>query len=729
MRGGTRLGLIALLLQGLAGCANAPVDNGARSIAEGRVEEGLKQMEEAAKAPQRGTAYTNYIVQRNAVSAALLRDADRLRAIGDLDGAEASLHAVLRIDTANDPARSGLATVQRTRVLQGRVQDAQAALRSGDVAGAERVVKAVLAEDSTLREARALMKVIADQQSDLDAAPPKLREALQRQISLELRDAPIGSIFEIISSRGNINFVIDRDVKIDARSSVFVKDTSLDDVIRILLLTNQLERKILNGNSLLIYPATHGKQRDYQELVMRSFYLANADAKQTASMIRALVKTRDIFVDDKLNLVIMRDTPDAVRLAEQLVATQDLGEPEVMLDLEVLEVSSTLVKDFGIRFPDQIGIYGITPQNLMPDLVPLNGVRLRAFAANPLLLLNLSKQDGSTNILANPRIRVKNREKAKVHIGERVPVITTTSTANVGVSSSVSYLETGLKLDVEPNIFLENEVAIKVQLEVSNILEQLSVSGTIAYRLGTRNAATTLRLRDGETQMLAGLIDSEDRKTYNSVPLVGELPVLGRLFRNDNVNGVKTEIVLLVTPHIVRNITRPDLVRAQFASGTDAVPGATPVRIASNGGQLTLNAGTGGPAMATAAGPAPATGPDLQIAVTAPAEVKAGQEFAVVLSMPAGSTAAAATVQLTYDPSVLKPVGIAPAPDSIKAPDIAQLAVDVATQGIGGVPPPPTQVRFQSIAAASTQTEIGMLVLRSTRRVEVPGILSVSVVK
>ena len=131
-----------------------------------------------------------------------------------------------------------------------------------------------------------------------------------------------------------------------------------------------------------------------------------------------------------------------------------------------------------------------------------------------------------------------------------------------GVSSSVSYLETGLKLDVEPNIYLEDEVAIKVQLEVSNILEQLNVSGTVAYRLGTRNAATTLRLRDGETQVLAGLISSEDRKNFAKLPYAGDLPVLGRLFRSDDIAGTKTEIVLLITPRILRYLARPYTVQA-----------------------------------------------------------------------------------------------------------------------------------------------------------------------
>ena len=718
-----------VLLALLAGCATAPAPeaDGARLIAEGRLEEGLALMEQAAKAqPNRKELYSSYLVQRNSVTTLLLRDADRMRTLGDLDAAEAYYRSVLRLDPTSDLARAGLAAVARARVQQARVREGQAALQAGDLARAEQAARAVLAEDANQREARALAKAVGELQSNTDAAPPRLREALQRPVSLELRDVPLSTIFEILSRTGDINFVIDREVKVDARSSVFVRDSSIEDVLKILLVTNQLERKILNGNSLLVYPATQGKQREYQELVVRSFYIANADAKQTAAMIKAMVKTRDIFVDDKLNLVIMRDTPEAVRLAEQLVATQDLGEPEVMLDLEVLEVSSTLIKDLGVQYPGQIAVQGMYANGTIPDAFQIgtSGSRLRAFVANPVLLLNLSKQDGSTNILANPRIRVKNREKAHVHIGERVPVITTTSTANVGVSSSVNYLETGLKLDVEPNVFLEQEVAIKVTLEVSNILEQLNVSGTVAYRLGTRNAATTLRLRDGETQVLAGLINNEDRKTVQGVPYASDMPLLGRLFRSEDTRGSKSEIVLLVTPHIVRNVMRPELVRPQFSSGTEAVPGAPPLRIG-NAGRLVYSAGSGGPTVAAAA---PASSPELQVAVIAPAEAKMGSEIALAMSLPSGTDAATASVRVTYDPAVLKPVGIAPAP-GFSAPDQAQILVDVSTSGVAGLPPVPTQVRFQVIAPAPTSTELDLLVERSSRKVNIPRTLNVAVVK
>jgi len=736
----SRVSLATIALALLAACTTtstpeqARPEDSARLIAEGRIEEGLALMEQNVKAhPRDRDLYAEYQVKRNGIIHLLMRDADRQRSLDNLDAAEANYRLILRIDPQSDPGRSGLDAVNRARVQIARLQEGQSALQAGDLVRAEQVTRLVLSEDPNNRDARALARAVTARLSDTDATPAKLREAFKRVVTLELRDAPLATIFSILSKSGDINFVLDRDVKTDARTSIFVRDSSIEDVLKILLTTNQLSRKVLNDNSLLIYPATQSKQREHQELVMRSFYIANAEAKQTAAMIKAMVKTKDIFVDDKLNLVIMRDTPEAVQLAEQLVATQDLGEPEVMLDLEVLEVSSSLAQTLGIEYPTQIGVYGADATGTIADKAQLTGpgriTNLRAFTTNPLMLLNLSKNDGTSNILANPRIRVKNREKARVHIGERVPVITTTSTANVGVSSSVNYLETGLKLDVEPNVFLDQDVAIKVELEVSNILEQLNVSGTVAYRLGTRNAATTLRLRDGETQVLAGLIDNEDRRSNTGVPGASDMPVLGRLFRNEGITGAKSEIVLLVTPHIVRNVKRSELVRAQFPAGTDAVPGAAPLRVGRMN-RMEISAGDGGPALAPAK---PAAAPttssrqgSLEIAVDAPPEVKVGDTVTLDLKLPEGTTAANAKVQITYDPAVLKPVGAA----AESGGDQGQLTLDLSTSGIAGGPPSkPGSARFQVLSKKPTSTDIDMLVVESNARVSVPRTFSLSVVQ
>jgi general secretion pathway protein D len=208
---------------------------------------------------------------------------------------------------------------------------------------------------------------------------------------------------------------------------------------------------------------------------------------------------------------------------------------------------------------------------------------VRLSFTDPLFLFSLRQQDDRTSVLANPRIRVKNKEKARIHIGDRVPVITTTAAATGGfVSESVSYLDVGLKLEVEPLIYLDDEVGIKVALEVSNIAREVRglTSGTLTYQIGTRNAATTLRLRDGETQILAGLISDEDRRSASRVPGLGDLPVIGRLFSQTRENSVKTEIVLLITPRLVRTLARPEVRAVEFAAGTEASGGAGTFTIA-----------------------------------------------------------------------------------------------------------------------------------------------------
>jgi general secretion pathway protein D len=202
---------------------------------------------------------------------------------------------------------------------------------------------------------------------------------------------------------------------------------------------------------------------------------------------------------------------------------------------------------------------------------------VRLTFTDPFFLLTLRQQDGTTSVLANPRIRVKNKEKAKIHIGDRVPVITTTAAAAGGfVSESVSYLDVGLKLEVEPLVYLEDEVGIKIGLEVSNIAREVrsSTSNTLTYQIGTRNASTSLRLRDGETQILAGLISDEDRRSANRVPGIGEMPVVGRLFSATRDSAAKTEIVLLITPRLVRTLARPDARTIEFAAGTEASTGS-----------------------------------------------------------------------------------------------------------------------------------------------------------
>jgi general secretion pathway protein D len=273
----------------------------------------------------------------------------------------------------------------------------------------------------------------------------------------------------------------------------------------------------------------------------------------------------------------VRDTPEAVAIVEKLLASHDLAEPEVTLEVEVMEVGYNTLTNLGIQWPGSaalsvIGAAGIPGQLTGNEVKNFNSNNARLTVSDPLLALNLREQAGRAAVLANPRIRVKNREKAHIHIGDKVPVVTTTAGATGFVSESVNYLDVGLKLDVEPQVYLEDEVGIKVALEVSSVSQQnTTAAGTTTYQLSTRNANTALRLKDGETQVLAGLISDEDRRAASQVPGLANAPLIGRLFRNNNDAVNKTEIVLLITPHIVRNIERPSARLEQFNSGTEFV--------------------------------------------------------------------------------------------------------------------------------------------------------------
>jgi general secretion pathway protein D len=411
---------------------------------------------------------------------------------------------------------------------------------------------------------------------------------------VEFRDTPIRAVFEVLSRAAGLNFVFDKDVRTDTKITIFIRNNAVEDVLHVLLNTNGLDSKVLNENTLLIYPNTPAKNKDYQELVVRTFYLVNADAKLVETMLKSMAHVKDTFVDEKLNMIVVRDTPDAVRLAEHMVESVDIAEAEVMLELEVVELSRTRALNLGIQLPTNIeresssptGSAGATATAAATAgrIATSNMSSLITTIPNPLLLANLYAQDTDANLLANPRIRVKNKERAKVLIGEKLPVITSTAVQNAGVASSVSYIDVGLKLEVEPQVYLDDEVGIKVNLEVNSNLGAVTVGSsatgqTTAYQVGTRSAQTTLRLHDGETQVLAGLINDNESATWSKVPGLSDIPGIGRLFSNDNSTHEKTEIVLLVTPRIVRNLATPDGGRILLPAGTESVVGARPLTI------------------------------------------------------------------------------------------------------------------------------------------------------
>ncbi|MDQ1303627.1 MAG: ral secretion pathway protein [Pseudomonadota bacterium] len=593
----------------LAGCASdAAYREGERLLAEGQTEAGLAQLEQAVRDEPKNVQYrTAYIQAREAQLVRLFAEADAAMQAGRDDIAEARYRDALKLDADNPRARAGLVAIATLRSNRELLKDAGNALKQGEAEKARNLLRTVLAREPANVDALALMKQAEEKTGKPQGAEfSKLAEIYRRPVTLQFRDAPIRSIFDALSRQSGLNFVFDKDVRTDTRLTIFASDTPIVDALDMMLKTGQLAKKVLSNNTLLIYPALPAKLKEYQDLVVKGFFLSNTDVKQVVNLVRSMAKTRDVYIDEKLNLLVIRDTPEAVRLVEKLVFLADRPEPEVMLEVEILEVKRTRLQELGIQYPNQFTV--LTPE-VIPGTTLVDGVLVTDptarsvltieslknitssdIAVSPNPVLNVRKDTGDVSILANPRIRVKNKEKAKIHIGDKVPVITSNVTSTGVTSESVSYLDVGIKVDFEPQVHLEGEVGIKVGLEVSNIVQQVKTStGTLVYQLGSRNANTVLRLKDGETQVLAGLIADEDRTGASKVPGLGDLPLLGRLFANQRDELNKTEIVLLITPRIIRNIERPQLADSEFFGGTESaasdqsmqlrsIPGMAPVR-------------------------------------------------------------------------------------------------------------------------------------------------------
>lgn len=568
--------LLLLLLAGCASKGSVPeqaYQQGRVLLEQGKPEEGLAALKKGLDAdPGNIELRSYYFLQRDNWLSKLLLQGNNARFAHRWQEAEAAYKRVLAIDENNLSALDGLKDAQKGVQRDEAITQARELLAANDAGGARDKLRPVLAEEPGNPDARTLYSQIEQKLAVSNSAAARLQPRFRKPVSLEFKDAPIKTVFEMLSKSSGINFMLDRDLRPDLKVSVFVKHTTIEDALQNILSTNQLARKIINENSVLIYPAS--KKADYEEMVVRTFYLSNVEPKQAETLLKTMVKVKDIFVDDKLNILVIRDSADVVRMAEKLLASYDLGDPEVLLEVEVLEVNSTKLEELGARYPNQMAVSVQGSQGkgkLTFNEIKNFNSNMGVVAFNdPSFVLNLLETEGVGKLLTNPRIRVKNHKKAKIHIGDKVPVITTTNTATGFSSGSVSYLDVGLQLEMEPSVKLNDEVSMDVNLEVSNIVKEVKSGDTLAYQIGSRKANTTLRLKNGETQVLAGLINDLERANTDKVPGLANLPIIGRLFRNERNQGDRTEIVMLITPRVVRNIAPPDASLVEFSTGTDS---------------------------------------------------------------------------------------------------------------------------------------------------------------
>lgn len=580
----SKTGVAALVCVLLSACAaDMHHREGMDHLESGAVEPGIASLKRATELEERNQRFKiDYLLQRDKHSGVLIKEADQARAEGDKSLARELYSNVLVLSPGNERARAALAGMEQDDRNTLLLQEGETYLKDGRIAAAQERAARVLTLEPENKRALLLKKATLDAKFSAEVERDRAREArslMTSPVSLQFRDATLRTVFEALSRSTGLNILLDREVKPDSRVTIFVKDVPMEDAIDLLLMQNNLDKRIINSNTMMVYPATATKQSEYQELTVRSFRVTNADSKYLVGMLKSMLKLKDVSADDRSGLIVIRDTPEILRIAEKLITLHDEPEPEIMLEVEVLEVSEGRSSNLGVAPPTSVTIGTPRPAGAAGTSGNLTIGALRALGWGDMTVtpisgtINFKLQDSDAKILASPRIRARNREKAKIMIGDRVPTIINNVTPVNGGSSvvtgSVTYQDVGLKLEFEPQVYANRDVGIKINLEVSNIAREFTdPQGSRSYQIGTRNASTFLRLADGETQVLGGLITDEERTTADKIPGLGHLPIVGRLFGNTGTNKTRSEIVLAITPRIVRTYTDMDQARSHIFSGT-----------------------------------------------------------------------------------------------------------------------------------------------------------------
>ena len=552
--------------------------NGMQLLAEGRQDEALTELRKAYQLePTNGAFRLDLLKAPSAYAIEVTKQASNALKDNNITLAQELYLKALQLEPANAQARRGLTAIELDARSNRLVAESVRLLGSGNMEAARAKVSAALVENPSHSAAQRQLAQIVEKEDKLreDKAEKSAQQSiLNKPVTLQFRDTNLRMIFEALSRSTGLNVILDRDVRADLKTTIYVKDAAVEDAVDLILLQNQLEKRTLNASTLFIYPATPAKQKEYQDLQVRTVQIANADVKYLQTLLKTVLKIKDVSVDERSSTLVMRDTADAIAVASKVIAAHDVADPEIMLEVEVLEVSHDRLTNLGLQFPESISLSTPTVAGGL-TLGALRNLTSDNLLVTPLSVgLNLKLQDTDANILASPRIRARNKEKARILIGDRVPIITNSVTPIQSgggvVTGSVQYQDVGLKLEFEPQVYNQQEVGIRIALEVSSIVKEIAgPNGSLAYQIGTRNANTVVRLLDGETQILGGLISSGDRNTASKIPGLGQLPIAGRLFSNNNGNDNKTEIVLSITPRILRAPATLDPSLRNIFSGTE----------------------------------------------------------------------------------------------------------------------------------------------------------------
>jgi len=745
---------------------------------EGNIDAALVKYAEVATAnPEVGEYRVGFLKASASASRVHYKKADAFYAQKNYDDALREYQSAYAIDPTNVLARQQSELLQKLRTAATYYQEGAAFEKDRKPREALTAYRHALEFDPGNKEIKdALERLLATKKTKLDGYDLNLKST--KPITLKFKDAKLKEIFNILTQLSGINFVFDDAVK-DVNISLYLENASFQQAMEIITGMQKLGKKVLNESTIILYPKTPEKFKQYEELFVQTFYLNKLDAKKAVNLIRTMLQVKKIYVNEELNALVLRDTPEVVEVARKILEANDVPDAEVLLEVEVFELSKQNSETFGLALSKYSTSLGVTSPasgaGFLADSLSqtttstTSGNQTTTTAASPTNLLNafayrgyngyltvptatfnFGKTLANGETLSNPKIRVKNREKAKFNVGTRVPITTTSSPSGGGVSVNVQYVDVGVKLNAEPTIQLNNEVSIKLGLEVSSILSQNTVGGvdsaTTVVTIGTRNLDTVLSLKDGETSIIGGLISKTETDSKNKVFLLGDIPFLGSLFTNTNNSTDKKELLLAITPHIVRAVAIPENEVAAFWSGREDEPSsnkpyqsftvepdfgsgaalapqagattATPAAVPPGAGRAArrpIQAAPASPAPAPAV-PAPAV-PAPPAAAPAPAQVPAVPAPAAIAPgtgavLPAPPVPAPPVVPVPVVPApapaaMAAPAPATPAPAAVAQPAAVAMAPAVPAAPSTLAPKAPAAVRKQAVSGPPIELKLG----------------------
>ena len=533
---------LVLLWAGVSGCATYRLAHQA-SLAEENSEWDVaveRYLELVERQPSNARFKTSLMRARLKASQEHFSKGQRFREAGVMERALIEFQEAVQLDSTNQYAQVELDQL-RNEIAKANRQGAQMSLEE-------------------------LKKKTRDQ----PAQPPVLSPRSKEAISLDF-PKPV-SIFDIYRALGKafgINVLFDPALK-DQDLAIELRDVTAQSALETLMRAAGHFYKVVDEHSIIIAADNPQNRKTYEDLVIQTFFLSNAETKDVLTLLRSLIGAKNIAVNEELNAITIRDTADKVKVAQRMIEGIDKSRSEVIVDVELIEVDTTRLREIGVSLSQnqitQSLDLGEDAKVHLSDLKYLN--QSSWILSIPSIIYDFVKTNSDAQLLAKPQIRISEGEKGKVHIGDRVPIPVTsfnsaqTAGGNIVPITSFQYQDVGIKIDIEPRVHHNKEVTLKLQIEVSQITGyQDGGGGQRQPIIGTRTIESTIRLKDGETNFLAGLIRTDETQGETGIPGLSDIPIIGRLFGKTTSNIKRSDVMLTLTPHIIRTpeITEGDL--------------------------------------------------------------------------------------------------------------------------------------------------------------------------